>query len=134
MLELCFNADTYVSSSWIVYDVAKFLDEHPGGEEVIVAEAGTCSLLHILSLSLSQNEPPFPVSVGKVLLTRRAPRGASKYIRKPRHLDSFFHTNILSYSPSQAKTRPSRLKTLDILMKPGISSRACSSVLLTVVM
>jgi cytochrome b involved in lipid metabolism len=24
----------------VVYDVAKFLDEHPGGEEVIVAEAG----------------------------------------------------------------------------------------------
>jgi hypothetical protein len=23
-----------------VYDVSKFLDEHPGGEEVIVAEAG----------------------------------------------------------------------------------------------
>jgi cytochrome b involved in lipid metabolism len=30
----------FVRLSIVVYDVAKFLDEHPGGEEVIVAEAG----------------------------------------------------------------------------------------------
>jgi len=32
--------DSDVRHTYIVYDVAKFLDEHPGGEEVIVAEAG----------------------------------------------------------------------------------------------
>ncbi|CAG7848297.1 SubName: Full=Probable cytochrome b5 {ECO:0000313/EMBL:CCA73418.1} [Serendipita indica DSM 11827] len=40
-----FQAHQQRENLWIllhgkVYDVAKFLDEHPGGEEVIVAEAG----------------------------------------------------------------------------------------------